>query len=140
MKDRLKSSQFSRKEFMRISWIIVLLPVFWLWYSLVKRQRTTANLIEEIQIPSSLPQGLSFFDEVIAFKKDESVTFLSSRCSHLGCQIGSFENDELICPCHGSRFSVDGRNIMGPASQPLAKLSFRTDQKTGGFIVNLPIE
>ena len=140
MEDSLKSSKFSRKEFMRISWIILLLPVFWIWYSMVKRQQTTASLNEEIMLPSTLPQGLSFFGPIIAVKKFEHVVFLSSRCTHLGCQIRSSENNELICPCHGSRFDLDGQNSMGPASQPLAKLSFRTDQKTGGFIVNLPAE
>jgi Rieske Fe-S protein len=140
MKTMLNNSILSRKEFMRISWIIVLLPVFWLWYSIVKRQQTTGNLNKEIKLSSTLPQGLSFFGPVIAVKKSQSVVFLSSRCTHLGCQIRSFENDELVCPCHGSRFGMDGRNIMGPASQPLTKLAYSIDQKTGGYIVKLPAE
>jgi Rieske Fe-S protein len=140
MKNWSNSCKLTRKEFIRISWIIVLLPVLWLWYSLIKREQISATLNEEIKVPSTLPEGLSFFGRIIIFRKEESVMFLSSRCTHLGCQIKSSENDELVCPCHGSRFGPDGRKLKGPASQSLAKLSFRVDQKTGGFIVNLPIE
>ena len=42
-------------------------------------------------------------------------------CSHQGCLVARVENNEIICPCHGSRFSaVDGSVINGPAEQPLA--------------------
>jgi len=140
MKNKWDSNKFSRKEFMRISWIIALLPLFWLWYSLVKRQQTGASLHEEVELPSALPLGLSFSDRVIIVKKAESVLFLSSRCTHLGCRIRSSENNEWVCPCHGSRFGLDGSNLMSPASQPLTELSYRTDQKTGRYIVKLPAE
>jgi Rieske Fe-S protein len=140
MKNKWTNSKFSRKEFMKISWIILLLPAFWLWYSLVKRQETIATLSEEYNLPSELPNGITFFDRIIAVKKAGNITFLSSRCTHLGCRIQSSENDELICPCHGSRFGMDGRNLMGPATKPLTRFSFRTVQGTGGFIIKLPVE
>ncbi len=45
---------------------------------------------------------------------------LSSKCTHLGCTV-RWDNDEqsLRCPCHGSRFSDDGKVTHGPATQPL---------------------
>ena len=37
-------------------------------------------------------------------------------CPHQGCLVSSVENNEIICPCHGSRFSAsDGSVINGPA-------------------------
>jgi Rieske Fe-S protein len=49
---------------------------------------------------------------------------LSARCTHLGC-IVAFNDAETAwqCPCHGSRFAVDGSVIQGPANRPLERKS-----------------
>jgi glycine/D-amino acid oxidase-like deaminating enzyme/nitrite reductase/ring-hydroxylating ferredoxin subunit len=57
-----------------------------------------------------------------AVYRDEAGTLqaLSARCTHLGC-IVRFNDAEGAweCPCHGSRFDVDGSVIQGPANKPL---------------------
>lgn len=52
---------------------------------------------------------------------DGTVTAVSATCTHLGC-IVRFNDAETAweCPCHGSRFGVDGTVIEGPANKPLA--------------------
>ena len=41
-------------------------------------------------------------------------------CPHAGCLVSTVVDDEIICPCHGSRFSaLDGSVIQGPAVQAL---------------------
>lgn len=47
----------------------------------------------------------------------EWVAVLAS-CTHRGCQPESFDG-RLVCPCHGSAFSLDGRVLEGPADRPL---------------------
>lgn len=44
----------------------------------------------------------------------------SSICTHQGCPVGQISNGTIICPCHGSQFSIkDGGVVGGPAPSPL---------------------
>ncbi len=45
---------------------------------------------------------------------------LSAICTHLGCRTAWAPALDLIaCPCHGSRFNIDGIKVAGPAPRPL---------------------
>ncbi|WP_148505388.1 ubiquinol-cytochrome c reductase iron-sulfur subunit [Paenibacillus beijingensis] len=48
--------------------------------------------------------------------KDESgnIFALSPVCKHLGCTINwnTEKNNEYVCPCHGARYTVDGKNLV----------------------------
>ena len=62
-------------------------------------------------------------EKVAAFRDDDgTVTALSPVCSHLGCQV-AFNAAERSwdCPCHGSRFAVDGSVLQGPAVHRLER-------------------
>jgi glycine/D-amino acid oxidase-like deaminating enzyme/nitrite reductase/ring-hydroxylating ferredoxin subunit len=54
--------------------------------------------------------------------EDGELHSLSARCTHLGC-IVRFNGAERTwdCPCHGSRFALDGSVIEGPAVHPLRR-------------------
>jgi glycine/D-amino acid oxidase-like deaminating enzyme/nitrite reductase/ring-hydroxylating ferredoxin subunit len=52
--------------------------------------------------------------------EDGQLHAVSARCTHLGCLV-AFNATERTweCPCHGSRFDVDGKVLQGPAVRPL---------------------
>ena len=44
----------------------------------------------------------------------------SAVCQHQGCLVGSIEGKNILCPCHGSAYSiVDGSVVNGPTTKPL---------------------
>lgn len=53
---------------------------------------------------------------------DGTLHAVSARCTHLGCLV-AFNSAERTweCPCHGSRFDVDGAVLQGPAVRPLPR-------------------
>lgn len=57
-----------------------------------------------------------------AVYKDERnmLHFVSAQCTHLGC-IVNWNQDEKTwdCPCHGSRFTFEGKVVNGPANSDL---------------------
>jgi len=51
------------------------------------------------------------------------LTVLSAVCSHLGCLVNYHKGKkEFLCPCHGGRYDLAGRNIAGPPPAPLTRL------------------
>ena len=58
-------------------------------------------------------------------KKNNRKYCVSKKCTHQGCLV-SVVDKKLVCPCHGARFSLDGKVEKGPY--------------TGEKIKNLPIK
>ncbi|MEO7998345.1 MAG: Rieske (2Fe-2S) protein [Gemmatimonadaceae bacterium] len=53
---------------------------------------------------------------------------LSTKCTHRGCQVESAGN-QLVCPCHGSEFSLTGQRTKGPAEKPLTRFAVTFDER-----------
>jgi glycine/D-amino acid oxidase-like deaminating enzyme/nitrite reductase/ring-hydroxylating ferredoxin subunit len=77
---------------------------------------------------ADLPRGegriLKHEGQKLAVYRDPNgvVHALSATCTHQGCQV-AFNAVERSwdCPCHGSRFDIDGAVLDGPAMKPLEK-------------------
>jgi cytochrome b6-f complex iron-sulfur subunit len=52
--------------------------------------------------------------------QDGEISAVLASCTHQGCQPSPVA-DRLICPCHGSEFSFEGRVLQGPADRPLTR-------------------
>lgn len=59
---------------------------------------------------------------------EKNVVAYSPQCTHLGCAYHWEDKRNLfVCPCHESRFSIDGKVMGGPASRPLDRYPVRVE-------------
>jgi Rieske Fe-S protein len=77
--------------------------------------------VEELEIDEG--EIVKLDGEAVAAYRDTDGTVhaVAATCTHLGCRV-TFNTAERSwdCPCHGSRFDVDGHVIQGPAVEKLA--------------------
>ncbi len=89
--------------------------------------------------PADYPEGTVRFNReqrTYVIGATDGVYALSAVCTHLGC-ITRYLSDEnvIACPCHGSRFDLEGNVVHGPAPRPLQWLEVKTDN-SGQLVVD----
>ncbi len=63
---------------------------------------------------------------VVVVKEGEDLRVFSAACPHNGCDVSVAEDGgELLCPCHHSRFALDGERIEGQSPRGLDPLATR---------------
>ncbi len=78
-------------------------------------------LTEMSQVPPGGGIVLASAKIVLTRGQSDEVHGFSAICTHQGCTVGSVQNGQIVCPCHGSRFSAQtGAVINGPAANPLS--------------------
>ncbi len=108
----------------------------------------------KVGLPEFIPDGVTFFKEARAFVFKKSVegktsfSCISAVCTHLGCLVQHVAKEETVstpqekiqvgfsCPCHGSRFTIDGKVVGGPAPKNLPWLALAVSPDDGQLVVN----
>jgi nitrite reductase/ring-hydroxylating ferredoxin subunit len=89
---------------------------------LIGERLTPADASSADEVPAGEARVVRSGAGKIGVFRDEAggVHGVSLRCTHLGCLV-RFNDAERSwdCPCHGSRFDVDGAVLAGPATRPL---------------------
>ena len=81
--------------------------------------------VDAEQTAALAPGAGAVFDiegEKVAVHRDDQgqLHARSATCTHLGCIVAWNDAERSWdCPCHGSRFDVDGEVLQGPAATPL---------------------
>lgn len=64
--------------------------------------------------------GFLVHKDFILFDRGNKVWAVSRKCTHLGCKLNFHEVDDYLeCPCHQSRFTIEGNVTRGPAKNHL---------------------
>jgi len=64
----------------------------------------------------------------VVTETDGKVTAFSPWCTHLGCAYGwDGARRQFLCPCHDSRFALDGKRTAGPAPRGLDQYEVRRE-------------
>lgn len=60
---------------------------------------------------------------VVTQPQPEQYVGLSAVCPHQGCLVNEVADQVIVCPCHGSQFSIaDGSVVQGPAMTGLSEV------------------
>jgi glycine/D-amino acid oxidase-like deaminating enzyme/nitrite reductase/ring-hydroxylating ferredoxin subunit len=88
---------------------------------------------DDLQDLAALAPGegkvVSYENQSIALYKDEAGTLhaVSPACTHMRCSVAwNIAEKSWDCPCHGARYSFEGKVLNGPASRDLEPVEVRT--------------
>ncbi len=88
------------------------------------------------------PEGNDLFGRplslLVANTSSQGLKAWDAYCPHAGCEVAwADHDDEVVCPCHQSRFSVDGAVKQPPARQGLDSYSAKLSADNQTLIVDL---
>lgn len=93
-----------------------------------------------LETGGSMHLSVGLDQPIIISRFESGFHVLSSRCTHNGCTVNPF--DPLLgvhrCPCHGSRFAIDGSLLAGPATSGLRAFESTFDGGSEQLTVRLP--
>ncbi len=82
---------------------------------------TAAELNNVIAKTADVPVGSGVIVDKIVVTQPSTGEFkgFSAICTHAGCTVNKVADGTIDCPCHGSKFNLDGSVANGPAAKPL---------------------
>jgi len=81
---------------------------------------------ELVELAPGEAKVVKYEGDTIALYKDENggLHAVNPACTHINCIVGwNTAEQTWDCPCHGSRFSMDGKVLTAPARKDLEKIS-----------------
>jgi Rieske Fe-S protein len=82
---------------------------------------TATPAAKAIAKTADVPVGSGVIVDEIVVTQPSAGVFkgFSAKCTHKGCIVDKVADGTIDCPCHGSKFNLDGTVAKGPADKPL---------------------
>ncbi len=98
------------------------------FFPLVAEDRVPRSGVKKAELVFTV-NGRERRTRVFIASSHEGLNVLSAVCSHLGCFVNyDREKQEFVCPCHGGRYDITGRNIAGPPPAPLTRYPVKIEK------------
>jgi len=97
--------------------------------NLVEKWFDKEKLEEFAELAPGEAKVTKYNGEKLALYKDENgeLHAVSPVCTHMKCSVAwNSAEQSWDCPCHGSRFSYEGKVLTGPADHDLEKIEIKT--------------
>lgn len=89
---------------------------------------SSSKIKELSEIAKGEAKVVKYEGQSIALYKDDNgnIHAVNPACTHINCAVGwNTVEKTWDCPCHGSRFSIDGEVLTAPARKALEKIDLR---------------
>lgn len=137
-------SEYHRRTFIKrlISTTLALVTGFLLYPLLRFSEFKVKSKPVYVSVPAPLPaSGFHAERNFLLFVSPTKAIAVSRKCTHLGCRVNFHEDKQRIeCPCHQSRFTVDGTRLSGPAEKNLPTYPVTEQKDLDGTITAYVVE
>jgi cytochrome b6-f complex iron-sulfur subunit len=107
------------------------------WFPLATEDEVPRSGVKKAELVYAVA-GKERKARVFIVSSPDKLTVLSAVCSHLGCLVNyRKETREFICPCHGGRYDIAGKNIAGPPPMPLT--AYPVEVRDGMVMVGVKV-
>ncbi|NTW66950.1 MAG: Rieske (2Fe-2S) protein, partial [Nitrospirae bacterium] len=107
------------------------------WFPLVPEEEVPRSGVRKAELVYSFA-GKERKARVFIISSADKLTVLSAVCSHLGCLVNyRKETREFVCPCHGGKYDIAGKNIAGPPPIPLT--AYPVEVRNGTVMVGIKV-
>src|SRR5688500_8711850 len=72
-------------------------------------------------------------ERILIIRHEGKIYAPTATCTHKNCAV-KLKEKEIVCPCHGSKFTIQGTSLKGPAKGSLYRYAIKVDDK-GNLIV-----
>ena len=124
----------SRRTFLKVAIAGIASFFVFIWNKLTLNHLQTSSAKETI-FPFNKNKRVNFLGDYIVVTEDNNTTAYSAHCTHLGCKIDKFENDQFVCPCHGSKYDLNGNVLKGPAYKNLNTVDCEISEDGDNIII-----
>ena len=118
-----------RRKFIGFLGVILSFPFALLAYLFINKEIDVYKIDNSLMIDLPKSDGFYVKNDYFVIVKNGNVKVLVNHCTHLGCRLLDNGNDKIICPCHGSKFTRDGKLLNGPAMKDLIIPEFVVDKQ-----------
>ena len=142
-----ETPRLTRREFLYYIWFGSMAmamggstaAVLWFAYPIIPAGEFGSEIFKSISDLPEANSGPNAFESVKLWlvRTDAGMLAIYKVCTHLGCLYKWVPtNFRFECPCHGSKFQLDGTYIEGPAPRSLDRFAITLKDEAGNELAS----